>query len=259
MVRPCSDSPRSALRYGVVAFYVLSECNRWAALHIATPFLLTIWSRSAFFGFFMAGIGELLEYFLLTLWETFAVFVTNNGTKIDPNVDVESLANIFVGDWLIQGGIGALLGWTFYQMVESPALLDWQDLWKRPFTFCYYFFWLLAGTFLKGILYSLDFGSFAFGINFAYIFDFILIAILELTQPKHKWGGHTKKQKWIYYFWWLFPVTILHFQNQFDYFYSNWVQSWLWSGIIWIFFMIPYSLWKWRWHKNITFNFNMDW
>ena len=196
----CMDSPRSTLRYGLVAFFILSECDRWSVLHIVTPFLLTIWTRSPFFGFFMAGFGEFIEYFALTIWGTFAVFVTNGNPKVNPNIDIESLANIFVADWLIQGGIGVFLGWFFCQMIESPALYQWKHIWTRPFTFCYMTVMLLGATALKGSLYSLDFGSFKFGINFAYLFDFVLIFLLEISQPRHVWSNYSKQQKGIYYF-----------------------------------------------------------
>lgn len=259
MAPTCQEGLRSTLRQGVVALFLLSECDRWSVLHIVTPFLLTVYTRSGFFGFFMAGIGEFLEYFGLTLWGTFAIFVTNTNTKVDPNTDVESLANIFVADWLLQGGIGVLLGWVFYQMVECPALYKWEDIWKRPYTFCYYTFWLLGTIVLKGAFYSMEFGSFKFGIHFYYMADIVLILVLELTQPKHTWQGYTKRQKGIYYFWWLFIVIVLNVQNQFDYLYSSYVQSWLWSSILLFVFMLPYSAWKWKWHRNIEFDFNLLW
>ena len=259
MVRPCQDGLRSNLSEGVVALFLFSECDRWSVLHIVTPFLLTIYTRSGFFGFFMAGLGEFIEYFLLTLWGTFSIFVTNTNTKIDPNTDIESLANIFVADWLIQGGIGVLLGWVFYQMLDFPALYKWEDIWKRPYTFCYYTFWLLGTTALKGALYSMDIVSFKFGINFFYIADIVLIVILELTQPKHVWANYSKKQKVFFYGWWLFIVIVLNVQNQFDYFFSNYVQGWLWSAILLFVFMIPYSLHARQWHRSIEFDFNLDW
>ena len=135
MVRACV--PIAGSYYlGPTALFTTSNCDTWFTFHLFHTFLLTAWSRRWYFGFLMAGIGELIEYTTLWAFKSFVIFLGTHAGQ-DLNTDVESLAASYLDDWLFAGGIGVVLGTIFYSTFTYPAPLRYQDIFARPLHIIY--------------------------------------------------------------------------------------------------------------------------
>jgi len=236
---------------GPVVLKTLQSCDFWAVPHIINPFLAAVWTRTWWFGFAIAGFGELLEYFALWAFESFVIFLgTHKGT--DFNHDVENLAGSYIEDWLFQGGLASLLAYVFYQTFVFPALLQWKDFWNgKILRALFYSFALFIGCIiLPSALHGVEINGYPFGRHLYYIIHLVVFGLVILLQPRAKWAGYNLRQKIL--FWggtWLISFTY-NLQNTFDWFYSSHVQSWLITAI----FLVLITIWseiKWRWFERI--------
>lgn len=221
-------------------------CDQWAAIHVINPFLLTVYSRSAFFGFFMAGIGELIEAVFLWCFSNYAIYVSANSQG-------ETIAMSLVDDWLIQGGIGALMGWVFYRTVDAyPSFLNYT----KPLHLFYYLFMVLGlQIILTSVLFMVAFGGFLFGINLTYVVQGLVILFIFWTEPRSVGRYHRLEFGAILWFHCISYVA----QSQFDWFFSGAYQTWLITGILIVGFWAPYSLLKHDWFRRIRLNFTFEW
>lgn len=242
---------------GPFVFTAHYACDRWVVPHILTPFLMTIFTRSAWFGFFMAGIGELIEYTVGTLFGSFVIFVgTANGGDIIH--DAENMCGAFVEDWLIQGGLGSfVLGWFFYSYFTYPALLRVDDLWssRRYYPRLIIYSIALFGLCitLPAAIFGVTIGSFPLG---ALLYPFIqggtLLLLLwwEKCNPKlSPWVSNEDERLYFHLSIW-FILLAYSIQNLWYWFYSSAVQTWFITAII-VVGWIPLSIIKWQWFQRI--------
>lgn len=250
MVPPCIEIS-NVYDIGPLAMVNTYACDPWAIPHVVVPFLITVWSRSWWFGFLMAGVGELVEYFGAWAFKSFVIFVgTRNG--VDFNHDIESLAGSYVDDWLIQGTlVGVFLGWIFYKTFSYPRLISAWDFLNNQLWFIYYAILLFGlNVVLTGSIYRVMIGSFELGINLAWIIYGLTLLILLIWQPRDKWNGYSNWHKAEFYLGSWFINIAFQVQNQFDWFFSSAVQSWLIGGIL-LVLLVPIGLYRWRWPMRI--------
>jgi len=228
-----SCTPGSSIDHvaiGLFTFVNTYACDQWAILHIIAPFLMTIITRDPFLAFAFAGIAEIGEALAYALFDNFAIFVNDSDV-------VENITGILLDDWLIQGGIGVVLGIIMmYLFPEVPRLLRWRDLvpakrghkrhLKRFFGYLFLFLFLIA----PASIYRLETSSgFTYGILIYWGIQIILVAILLLF---------TKEQYMDFWITTLVISGIYNVQNLFDYLYSSAIQSWLWTVIIMLALLI---------------------
>jgi len=257
MIPPCVPIP-NAYELGPVALFTTSTCDPWFILHIFNVFMMTIWTRRWYFGFLMAGVGELIEYFSLWAFKSFIIFLGTHPGR-DFNTEVENFAGSYLDDWLFAGGIGTILGWIFYLMFTYPALLRYEDIMKRPLYTIYYFFWLfVVSIIVPSAFFRTTFGSFQFGLNLPIVIYAITILILIWTQPKDMWEGYSTRNKWEFYGGWILLSMAYMIQNNFDWFFSTAMQALLVTGII-LIVLVPWSLYRWDWFRRIRLSFDFKW
>jgi len=86
----------------------LDNCDMYHAPHIANPFLLYMLTGSWIASFFVSGAFEIVEAIF------FMIKYNSGDTTAAANV-YENLPDILIDDWLIQAGLGTLLGaWVFW-------------------------------------------------------------------------------------------------------------------------------------------------
>lgn len=241
---------------GPFVMTIQKACDLWVVPHLMVPFLATIFTRSAWFGFFIAGIGELVEYFAGTAFGNFVIFVgTANGGDI--NHDNENFAGSYIEDWLIQGGIGSLvLGWIFYSYFTYPALLRWEDLWngkhKRLIIYSIILFGLCIV--LPGSLMGVKVDTFPLGTMLAPIIQCTSLALMRIWEvspwgkPYSLWMATDELMQ--FYLVTSFLLVLYYFQNAGNWFFSSGAQTWLITGILLVFW-IPLSQIKWKWFQRI--------
>ena len=240
---------------GPTVLNTLSSCDPWAVPHLVNPFLFGVWTKSPLLAFFLAGIGELVEYTALTLFQSFIVFLgTHEGT--DFNADVENLAGSYIEDWLIQGGIGTLLAWVFYNHFVFPKLIRYSG--RVLVSIFYNLFFFLGCVILPSALYGIEVNEFPLGRLLYPLIQGVMFLLIIWLQPKDIFMGYKKSD--IYQFWGIswFMMFILHLQNIWDWFYSSHVQSWLITGI-YLVILFFWSIYRWEWPRRIRLDFRFQW
>lgn len=242
---------------GPVVLNTLRACDPWAVPHLINPFMVGVFTRTWWFAFFVAGLGELVEYTSLWAFKSFVIFLgTHEGT--DFNHDVENLAGSYLEDWLFQGGLGTLMAWVFYQTFVFPAMLRGRDFWNGRILRALFYSTALFGFLivLPSALFGIEINGHPFGRHLYYIIHLGVFVLIVIFQPKDVWKDYSRRDVWI--FWtvlWLVSF-IYNFQNAFDWFFSSYAQAWLISGIILVVFAVVSQV-RWRWIQRIrtTFKF----
>lgn len=108
----------------------------WVAAHVANPL-----GVSFFFGSFAAGLAiafwfEAIEITFLTAFTGFVIFETRE-------LDLETWAGSIIGDALIQGGIGAFLGYLLRTAFNVPGPFESWPLMNSWLRFKYAGLWIL--------------------------------------------------------------------------------------------------------------------
>lgn len=258
MVLPC-ETFVGTYALGPVTLNTLSSCDPWAVPHLVNPFLFGITTKSVPYAFLLSGIGELIEYLMLSLYNSFIVFLgTHDG--VDFNVDVENLAGSYIEDWLIQGGLGTLMAWVFYNHFVFPQLIRFGDVLKGgALRVLFYLFFIVCGCIvLPSALFGIEVNGFPLGRHLYYIIQSVMFLLIILLQPRDVFQGYKKMD--IYQFWFCswFIMFVYLLQNSWDWFYSSHIQSWLITGIF-LVIVFFWSIYRWRWPWRIEMDMNFYW
>ena len=214
MIPPCIDVVSSNTT-SIVAFTNTFACDKWAVPHIVAPFVVAIMTRNPWFGFVMAGIAEMLEYLVYAIAGNFVVFVFTGTDGITENDRTENVAGILLEDWLIQGGIGALiLGSVFLWIIKGKTYLTLNDLTrcKNIGKFIFYIIMTLL-LMIPAFIYPFSIDSFQAGILLYPIIQLLLIGIIYI------YNSLFAKEEFQTEFWftfWFFSLVI-NFSNLWDY------------------------------------------
>lgn len=103
--------------------FLVCEVNKgWPAVHVTLPLVVYLFLGDLLAAWTLAGVGELLEISAVLLAGSFVLFSTEE-------VELETLAGSLVGDWLLNGTLGVLLGWALARVLRVPPLLP---AWPHP-------------------------------------------------------------------------------------------------------------------------------
>jgi hypothetical protein len=98
--------PCKVVRNGTANFFsinFLDNCDMWHAPHIANPFFLMMITRNYWVAFFVSGVFEIVECLMVVCMDDFGLFAGAANS-------LENMPDALVDDWLIQAGLGTLLG-----------------------------------------------------------------------------------------------------------------------------------------------------
>lgn len=240
-------------------------CDIWAPTHIANPFFIYCMTQSWPITFLFTGVAEIAEGVLVA-----------GGTAFPLEVS-ESLTEVLIDDWLIQGGLGLLLGGLFMYTIKAHALLS-SKRWRTRRSEWYFYALIVVLYFLANVS---GFAGFYVeappdtrnlagfnttdlwlspAVNVAY--HGILLTGVYAVEP------HFSTQVWLgeppwkrSSFWcgaWVIGAA-LELQAPWDYFYSSAIQSWLITAIIalyllgiaavrgeWPYFVQRFGSWAWQ-------------
>lgn len=229
-IPPCVDNiPFSQVGiYGLVHTYA---CDSYAVPHIVNVFWLAIITRDPWFAFVMAGLSEIFEAFAQVAFANFLIFVGAEGSY-------ESVGMVLIEDWLIQGGIGALLGLMFIASFPGPRMLRFRDLFRMPVLrvgrFVFYLFIVFLLCVPGTAIHSLTVGASEFPIGILLYAPIAIVSVgFMVLFPVHKrrWHDYTSAQQWDYWLTALGFTVVIGTQTAFDYLQSSAIQSWLWSFV----------------------------
>jgi hypothetical protein len=242
VIPPCTPAESiDMIAIGIYAFINTYACDSWVIPHILAPMFLCILTRAPFFAFAMAGIAEIGEVLAIVLFGNFVLF-------IDANDVIENINGIMLDDWLIQGGIGVLLGIVVIAIFKPPRYIDLRDICPSRSSFrgkgerrhigrFMYYLVLFLLLILPVIMYKLKLGSFSFGIVMYTVLNLAVIGIHLLIQ-------YCQRKRVNYEFWFTIVAIslVLNVQNIFDYLYSSAIQSWLWSSVIMLYLLLRLTI-----------------
>ena len=205
----------------------LYSCDVWPVPHILVPMLAGLFTKWPLFGFFIAGVWEIIEILILMIFQTFNVFFVGP----DANSAYENLGQAFIDDWLIHGGIGTLLAWTLLHTFDMPLLVDFGEFWTKLYKFWYYVFAFIILALPLSTWYGYEIDGIRLGVLIAPFLQLIVIGLIVLTEPKATWLGYSRVTYWMC--WW--PLSLaLNISNMFGWFYSGAIQAWLLTGIYYV-------------------------
>jgi hypothetical protein len=111
LTKPCKVVTDGTANFFSINF--LDNCDMWHAPHIANPFLLMMITRNYWAAFIVSGVFEIVECLMVVTMDGFGLFAGAANS-------LENMPDALVDDWLIQAGLGTLLGiWviTFFCVV----------------------------------------------------------------------------------------------------------------------------------------------
>jgi hypothetical protein len=185
--------------------------------HIVNVLWVGVIARDPWLAFTLAGLNEAVETLAQTVFQSFVIF-------IGANDDVENLTASLVEDWLIQGGIGALLALLCIAIYMPPRLLRLRDLRERHVGRFFWYLLVVAGlpVIVGSALYRLTIAGFEAGplIYTASLWLAILLIPVRATEALVTIGVFS---------------TVINLQQYASYLPSTGIQSWLWSLVFVIY------------------------
>lgn len=121
-ITPCTLNV-DAVSLGPYALVNTFACDEWAVPHIVNIFWIGIITRDPIFALLAAAVNESLEILNNMIFGSFVLYV-------NANYATENIASALVDDFLIQGGIGAILAAIYIWVYPSPRMLRFRDLYK---------------------------------------------------------------------------------------------------------------------------------
>lgn len=248
IVTPCLTVPDPITHYGLFGWSIFNMCDRWAASHVTTPFVLALFLTyptmplfkkwfGPFMSFMIAGIFEQFEIFSRVFFGVFITFFTKDGLSAEP----ENFVGSYLEDWGLHGALGAfLLGGLFIHVVKFPPLL-WGGRSKHP-KYTWYYLAVILFYVLPFVVFSVDLDNgFPLGPIIVAAWQVVWAFLVIVTEgywmgtysPKKdlwtsgRWLGYTRRQRLT--FWWGIPAITAPYltQNIFDWFFSNAIQSYV--------------------------------
>lgn len=223
----------------------LYACDIWPVPHVLTVFSVGLYTRSALYAFLFSGIWEIVEALILLIFGNFSLFFVGPAD----NLALENLSQSIIDDWLIHGGIGALLSWVFYYGFNFPILVNFKEFWTDVYRFWFYVFSFVLVNSGFYFLYGTEVGDgFRLGVLISFFIQGFFILITVWLQPRMTWANYTRQEQIEF---WLLPYILsvaLNISNLFNWFFSGAIQVWLLTGIYFlsILFLISYRTRWWR-------------
>jgi hypothetical protein len=244
-VPACSPAP-SIDEIGLFELVNTYACDIYSVPHIVNVFWVAIITRDAWNAWVIAGVFELAEVLMQVIVGSYSFFIGPEGEN------VENFGRSLVEDWLIQGGIGALLGLVYIASFPGPRMLRFRDLFRLPSLkvgrFILYSLLLIiiagVGTMLFG--YELADSGFKLGVFFSLgLTVFVVAGLFCFKAHKKTWQSYSSMQQWEYWLTTLVFTTVISVQAAFDYLYSGAIQSWLWSFVFLVYLFVR-ALYRYR-------------
>lgn len=234
---PCKITENVTSNYFSINF--LDNCDMYHAPHIANPFLLYMLTGSWLASFFVPGAFEIVEAIV------FMIKYNTGDTSVAPNV-YENLPDILIDDWLIQAGLGTLLGaWVFW-MLKPPVL--WGNWYTDRGGFMWSLGWyaLLLVPQLNLFPISLSDDTpigFPLGPMIAMGVTFLIFMAFIEFEPRRwmNWAGRSELERMTF---WAVLITVYFsfwIVVMFDFFYGSAPQTWLLWGV-WIILIFVWLL-----------------
>ena len=216
----------------------LDNCDMWHAPHIANPFFLMMITRNWVAAFFVSGLFEIIECLMVVIFKNFALFAGAANS-------LENLPDVLIDDWLIQAGLGTLLGAWVCWFFDSPKM--WTGWWTDRGRFMWWLLWYIL-VMIPQVAYGLNLNDadptgFPLGPNITIPIIALVFAFMIENEPGmyDSWKGRTRRER--FQFW--AAVVVIYFSFyyvvQFDFFFGSAPQTWLMWGtwiLIWFFWAL---------------------
>ena len=234
-------APCQVVTNGTANFYsinFLDDCDMWHAPHIANPFFLMVITRSWVAAFFVSGLFEIVECLMVVIFQNFALFAGAANS-------LENLPDVLIDDWLIQAGLGTLLGAWVCWYFDPPAL--WRGWYVDKGRFMWWLLWyalVMVPQTAYGInLNDTDPTGFPLGPTITIGIIGLVFMFLVENEPRMEqvWSGRTVRSR---YQFWVAVITIyfsFYYVVQFDFFFGSAPQTWLLWGV-WIIIWFVWAL-----------------
>lgn len=247
---PCLKVADPVIEYGLFGWSIFNMCDRWAASHLTTPFviaLLLTYPTMPLFGkwwgpfisFVIAGFFEIFEIFSRVFLGSFITFFTKDGLSAEP----ENFTGSYLEDWALHGGLGTfLLAGLFIKAVKFPPFLWGTRPSKKNSKYVRYYLCVILAYVIPFTIFSLDLESgFPLGPILVVIWQVLWVLLVILSEGRWmgkysdrdgvwtsgRWKGYTRRERLI--FWWGIALITAPYltQNIFDWFFSNAIQSYV--------------------------------
>lgn len=231
---PCNLVANTSITLYGVTF--LTSCDMWHAPHIANPFILMMWTRSWIAAFVVSGLFEILEALIVTIAKSFVVFPGAVNSY-------ENIPDSLLDDWLIQGGLGTLLGaWVTWYFQQPKMWRGWFTANRGHFVqWLIWYILIMCCQMINGLLIDPnDPNAFPVGALASMTIMCILFAFLIQNEPgvNDTWHGRTRYERARF---WVAIVAIylsFYYAVIFDFFFGSAAQTWLlWGAWIIIYFI----------------------
>lgn len=223
---PCRVTANTTTTLTEIRF--LDNCDMFHAPHIANPFLLMMLSRNWVVSFLVPGIFEIFEIVSILILSNFGYFPGATDSY-------ENLTDSLVDDWLIQAGLGVILGaWISWCVGQPPLWKGWSTRRGLFLAWLVWFLLLMVSQTTFGL--KLNDGSdptgFPLGPTICIGISAVLFAFLVQNEPgsREAWSGRLKSARIAF---WVAVVSIyfsFYYVVQFDFFFGSGPQTWLMFG-----------------------------
>jgi len=230
----------------------LDNCDMWHAPHIANPFLLMIFTGSIWPPILLSGLFEIVEAGMVLTTSGFAVFAGAANS-------LENLSDVLLDDWLIQCGLGVLLGCLYLWCMGWPRL--WGNFWTQRRNFLWWTLWYIL-IMLTQTTYGLNLNDddptgFPIGGVICVSLMCLLFAFLVQNEPDWQiaWTGKTMRHRMEF---WMGTFTIylsFYLVVMFDFFYGSAPQTWL----LWAVWVLGWLIWSYGRGRGLEMLLVLNW
>lgn len=250
IVTPCLKVAMPNEQYGLFGWTIFDMCDRWAAPHVLTPFVIALllqypkmplfgkWFGS-FISYVIAGFFEQFEIISRVFLGVFVTFFTADGLSAEE----ENFVGSYLEDWGLHGFLGSfILAGLFIHIVKVPNLfwrIKGDKMWIR---YKIYYFAVIIFYILPYTVFSLDLeNGFPLGQLIVVLWQVVWAFLVIVTEGwgmgvyskkndvwiSGRWKGFTRRERLM--FWWGIPLVTAPYltQNIFDWLFSNAIQSYL--------------------------------
>lgn len=219
-------------------FLCCEDFKGWVATHATNVLVFYIFTGS-FLTVVIPFVGEMLEYLIVLSFRNFLFLGTGEET------DNETVMGILIGDVVIQGGTGLLIGLQLWYFLRFPSLIpNYFEVTKikgHVWVFWKYLGLLVlhSGSFLATV-YKVELksdGTLPLNVGFLSATAFQLM-LLWFVYPlytnghldeRYVWKGYSKKKRNVLFFVWGLITILIHVQNTgfIRYLPNEWYQAWV--------------------------------
>ena len=239
----------------LTAINFLDNCDMWHSPHIANPFILLIFTGSIWPPILLSGLFEIVEAVMVATTKDFALFAGAANS-------LENLSDVLLDDWLIQAGLGVLLGVVYMWVMNGPRL--WGNFWTQRRNFLWWTLWYIL-LMVTQTTYGLNLNDddptgFPIGGIVCCSLMAVIFAFLVQNEPDWKisWAGRTQRSRLEF---WMGAIVIyfsFYLVTMFDFFFGSAPQTWLLWGI-WVIGLLIWAYMKGRGEELLAlFNWQVN-